>query len=328
MKRTGQSPEQDQYRALMDDIEMPGRVHDRVMREAHRLRTAEAVHAKPTRRPCTCNQSGYRTRRFVTAVIAAACVLALASGVAFAISQQLDNATAKNSFALDAGTDDFGYGGFTKVWRSDPEIDPNNADNAPDSGQRYLSVAHLFDLSCTGTNVASLTYTVEGDRVLFYTNARMPEFSYQEGDDPYTEDRTTSFTVNYDEQNANKTEIWHALRVSFPLEGEVAELYDATTGEFYGDRRKWDVNMHENLNALLIRKYADMIAQARLKVTATYDDGTTETKTYVITPVDNLEETLRAYGEALRAQAAEEEANPGPTEPIARPQLFRFTQID
>ena len=283
MKRTGQSPEQDQYRALMDDIEMPGRVHDRVMREAHRLRTAEAVHAKPTRRPRTCNQSGYRTRRFVTAVIAAACVLALASGV---------------------------------------------ADNAPDSGQRYLSVAHLFDLSCTGTNVASLTYTVEGDRVLFYTNARMPEFSYQEGDDPYTEDRTTSFTVNYDEQNANKTEIWHALRVSFPLEGEVAELYDATTGEFYGDRRKWDVNMHENLNALLIRKYADMIAQARLKVTATYDDGTTETKTYVITPVDNLEETLRAYGEALRAQAAEEEANPGPTEPIARPQLFRFTQID
>ena len=249
----------------MDDIEMPGRVHDRVMREAHRLRTAEAVHAKPTRRPRTCNQSGYRTRRFVTAVIAAACVLALASGVAFAISQQLDNATAKNSFALDAGTDDFGYGGFTKVWRSDPEIDPNNADNAPDSGQRYLSVAHLFDLSCTGTNVASLTYTVEGDRVLFYTNARMPEFSYQEGDDPYTEDRTTSFTVNYDEQNANKTEIWHALRVSFPLEGEVAELYDATTGEFYGDRRKWDVNMHENLNALLIRKYADMIAQARTR---------------------------------------------------------------
>lgn len=146
LKRTGQSPEQDQYRALMDDIEMPGRVHDRVMREAHRLRTAEAVHAKPTRRPRTCNQSGYRTRRFVTAVIAAACVLALASGVAFAISQQLDNATAKNSFALDAGTDDFGYGGFTKVWRSDPEIDPNNADNAPDSGQRYLSVAHLFDL--------------------------------------------------------------------------------------------------------------------------------------------------------------------------------------
>ena len=164
--------------------------------------------------------------------------------------------------------------------------------------------------------------------MLFYTNARMPEFSYQEGDDPYTEDRTTSFTVNYDEQNANKTEIWHALRVSFPLEGEVAELYDAATGEFYSGRRKWDVELHENLNALLIRKYADMIAQARLKVTATYDDGTTETKTYVITPVDNLEETLRAYGEALRAQAAEEEANPGPTEPIARPQLFRFTQID
>ena len=84
----------------MDDIEMPGRVHDRVMREAHRLRTAEAVHAKPTRRPRTCNQSGYRTRRFVTAVIAAACVLALASGVAFAISQQLDNATAKNEASV------------------------------------------------------------------------------------------------------------------------------------------------------------------------------------------------------------------------------------
>ena len=116
--------------------------------------------------------------------------------------------------------------------------------------------------------------------------------------DSYTEDRTTSFTVNYDEQNANKTEIWHALRVSFPLEGEVAELYDATTGEFYGDRRKWDVNMHENLNALLIRKYADMIAQARLKVTATYDDGTTETKTYEMCIRDRPGRTQRKRASA------------------------------
>mgnify|MGYP006923757519 CR=1 FL=1 len=121
--------------------------------------------------------------------------------------------------------------------------------------------------------------------------------------------------MNYDEQNANKTEIWHALRVSFPLEGEVAELYDATTGEFYGDRRKWDVNMHENLNALLIRKYADMIAQARLKVTATYDDGTTETKTYVITPVDNLEETLRAYGEACARKPRKRRRTPARPSP-------------
>ncbi|WP_244977638.1 hypothetical protein [Eggerthella guodeyinii] len=142
------------------------------------------------------------------------------------------------------------------------------------------------------------------------------------------EDRATSFTVGYDEQNVNNAETWRALRVSFPLEGETATLHDAATEEFYSGRRERDVELHENLNALLVRRYADIVSQARLEVTATFEDGSTETKTYVIAPVDNLEETLRAYGDALRAQAAEAEANPGPTNPIDQPQLFTFTQVE
>lgn len=328
MGRTGQSTERDDYHALMDDIEMPNRVHDRVMREAHRLRRAEATRAQPTRR----GGSRHQRRRFVGAVIATACALALVGGVAFAISRQLDGPPAENSFALDTHTTNFGHGGFWKVWHSDPEIDPNNADDAPDSGQRYLSVAYLFDLTCTGTNVASLTYTVEGDRVLFYTYARLADSTYREGDDPFVEDRASSFTVGYDEQNVNNAEIWRALRVSFPLEGETATLYDAATEEFYSGRRERDIELHENLNALLVRRYADIVSQARLEVTATFEDGSTETKTYVIAPVDNLEETVRAYGDALRAQAAEAEANPSDgTDPVGgvdQPQLFTFTQVE
>ncbi len=335
MRRTGQSTERDDYHALMDDIEMPNRVHDRVMREAHRLRKAEEAHAQPTRRRCRPqhhDMPSHRSRRFIGAVVAAACALALVSSIAFAISRQFDGPTAENSFTLDASTSSFGHGGFMKVWHSDPEIDPNNADDAPDSGQRYLSVAYLFDLACTGTNVASLTYTVGGDRVLFYTNERMPDSTYREGDDPYVEYRAASFTVGYDEQNASKTDIWRALRVSFPLEGEMAELYDAATEEFYSGRREGDVGLHENLNALLVRRYADIVSQARLTVTATFEDGSTETKAYVIAPVDDLEEKVRAYHDALRAQAAQEEASPSdgsdPVGGIAQPQLFTFNQVE
>lgn len=63
--------------------------------------------------------------------------------------------------------------------------------------------------------------------------------------------------------------------------------------------------MHENSMRCSSATYADMIAQASRRRPRTTTVERPETKTYVINPVDNLEEMLRAYGEALRAQAAE-----------------------
>ncbi|WP_270299178.1 hypothetical protein, partial [Eggerthella sinensis] len=221
---------------------------------------------------------------------------------------------ARNSFSLELG--DFGHDSAWKVWHSDPEIDPDNADSAPDEGQRYLSVAYQFTPICTGTNVTSLTYEVEGERVLFYTHEASSGGH-----------RTTSFTVDYHAQHPVGAD-WRGLRVSFPLEGEVASLYDAVTEEFYSSRRDVDYDRKDRLNALLLRRYADIIAQARLHLSVTYEDGSTDAKAYVITPVDNLEDVEAAYATAIRAQANAAQGNlTQQSEEIPRPQLFVLAEL-
>src|SRR5699024_9964768 len=107
-------------------------------------------------------------RRFVAGAFVATCAVALGGTAAFSLfarpngdatSTSANPAPAPaNMFALAAyasenpeGTpgktvtlslDDFGHHCALKVWHSDPEIDPNHADEAPDEGRRYLSVAY------------------------------------------------------------------------------------------------------------------------------------------------------------------------------------------
>lgn len=342
MHRTNKGPD---YRTLMDDIEMPNRVQDRIMVEVRRQRAVEARYAaspRPIPRMLP-------RRRFVGGAIAAACVLAFGGTAVLALVAKPDDdpssSSAGNWFALLAyanenpddepgktvtlNMDDFGHDSAWKVWRSDPEIDPNNADNAPDEGQRYLSVAYQFNLSCTGTNIASLTYEVEGERVLFYTRTTSFDSANWESEPSIEEDRTTRFTVEYDDQQQKPAELWRALRVSFPLEGELAELYDAAAEKFIsGYRSDADIDQLEHLNVVLLRRYADMIAQARLHLTATYEDGSAETKTYAIAPVENLEEVELAYATAVRAQSKALQENPaGHFEQIPPPELFTLTEL-
>ncbi len=305
MHRTNNEPD---YRTLMDGIEMPSRLQDRILDETRRERADASRSVAPA-----AQQRGGRPvsrRRFVGVAAAAIGAVACGGTAVFAAVGK----PARNSFSLELG--DFSHDSAWKVWRSDPEIDPDNTDSAPDEGQRYLSVAYQFTPICTGTNVTSLTYEVEGERVLFYTHEASSG-----------EHRATSFTVDYHAQHPVGAD-WRGLRVSFPLEGEVASLYDAVTEEFYSSRRDVDYDRRDRLNALLLRRYADIIAQARLHLTVTYEDGSTDAKTYVITPVDNLEGVEAAYATAIRAQANAAQGNlTQPFEEIPKPQLFVLTEL-
>lgn len=305
MHRTTNEPD---YRTLMDNIEMPSRLQDRILEETRHERANTSHSVVPAAKQC--NARPISRRRFVG--VAAAAIVAVACGgtAVFAVIGK----SARNSFSLELG--DFGHDGVWKVWHSDPEVNPNNADNAPDEGQRYLSVAYQFNPICTGTNVTSLTYEVEGERVLFYTHEASSG-----------ENRATSFTVDYHAQSPVDAD-WRGLRVSFPLENEVANLYDAVTEEFYSSRRDVDYDRQDRLNALLLRRYADTIAQARLHLTVTYEDGSTETKTYTITPVNNLEDIDAAYATAIRAQAEAAQDNLNQqSEEIPQPELFVLTEL-
>lgn len=305
MHRTNNEPG---YRTLMDGIEMPSRLQDRILHKTRRERAA-ASHGVAPAAPRR-NARPMPRRRFVG--VAAAAVVAVACGgtaVFAAVGRP-----ARNSFSLELS--DFGHDSAWKAWHNDPEIDPDNAENAPDEGQRYLSVAYEFNPICTGTNVTSLTYEIEGERVLFYTHEASSG-----------ENRATSFTVDYHAQIPAAPD-WRGLRVSFPLEGEIAGLYDAVTEEFYSSRRDVDYNRQDRLNALLLRRYANIIAQARLHLAVTYEDGSTEAKAYAITPVDNLEDVEAAYAAAIRAQAEAAQGNlTQQFEEIPRPQLFVLTEL-
>lgn len=345
------------YRTLMDDIEMPERVQEAVRDEVRQVRAAEARERSQQR---GAHQRGVHRRagqpvsrrRFVAGALVATCAIALGGTAAFSLfAKSNGNATSTstnpapsptNMFALAAyasenpeGTpgktvtlslDDFGHDSSWKVWHSDPEIDPSHADEAPDEGRRYLSVANEFNLTCVGTNVASLTYEVEGDRVLFYT--RTTDFRSNQDGPSSIIDRAKSFTVDYDEQHFDYVNTWRALRVSFPLEGELAELYDTVSAEFYDLLPNRNLDLYNALHVRLMRIYADALAQARLHLTATFKDGTTGTKTYVIAPVDNLEEALLAYNVATQAQMKLFQEHPeAHSEYIPRPQLFTLTEL-
>ena len=170
-------------------------------------------------------------------------------------------------------------------------------------------------INCGSSSLKYQLIDMEGERVLFYTHEASSG-----------EHRATSFTVDYHAQHPVGSD-WRGLRVSFPLEGEVASLYDAVTEEFYSSRRDIDYDRCDRLNALLLRRYADIIAQARLHLTVAYEDGTTDAKAYVITPVDNLEDVEAAYATAIRAQANAAQGNPThPFEEIPKPQLFVLTE--
>lgn len=341
-----QTSDHSNYRTLMDDVEMPERLKARIMSEVRRSRDSQAQLAEHPRRTQPISR-----RKFIGGAVVVGSTLALGGTAVFALTAKPNvNSPASssgNSFALLAyadenpgdepgktaalNLDDFGYDSVYKVWRSDPEIDPNNADNAPDSGQRYLSITYQFNLTCTGTNVASLTYTMEGDRVLFFILTRETGSTYQEGDDPFEQDRSASFTIDYGEQHPNEVEVWRGLRASFPLEGEIANAYDSVQEEFHSGRRDVDYDRQDRLHAQLTRIYADMIAKARLHLTATFEDGSTETKTYVIAPVDDLEETMCAYHAAARARSrAEQDAGrslPDAPELMDPPTLFTLTEL-
>lgn len=365
------------YRSLMNRIEMPNRVHDRIVNKTKQLRSEEAQTAQlesiaePARssqhlgeiaaRPCPEQRrssfpsahSSLPRHRLIRTVAVGACTLALAGGIAFAAATggggglETDTvqaaSTPSNSFVLTAYADenpegtpgktvqfsleDFGFESAWKVWNTDPEIGPNDVDSAASDGQRYLSVAFRFNLGCVGTNVASLTYTIEGDRVLFYTRTNSPG---SKGEVDSVEERGTSFTVTYDEQRSDPTVTWRALRASFPLEGELANLYDAVTSSFYSGTADRGKEANDRLGSLSLRSYADAVAQSRLTITATFTDGTTQTKTYVIAPVDNLEETMEAYVAAVHAQAAAFDASNLPAElpeSPPYPQLFTLTEL-
>lgn len=298
----------DQFRAHARDVRLPEGVRRSVLAEATAEKGRDSRRRGITRRAAVGVGLG--------ALGTAAALLAL-SVVTRPDERQGDGA-AGNWFALRAYAEGTSQGSDTVL---SSFIGTASSMGGGDDGSWYT--ARSIDLACAGSNIASVTCALEGDRVS----------AVGQPDDPVTEpwvwldalynhrdrigqgealpsggDSFTSFTVAFDDLAADEEDFNRQIWVTFPTDDEVEAAStrahaDGSTDEDYA-----------RYQALLERRSANVLAGVTFSLTATFADGSTLTKRYGIAPRDDFDEVCLAHYE-----------NP---EATSDPQLFVITELD
>lgn len=115
-------------------------------------------------------------------------------------------------------------------------------------------------------------------------------------------------------------------------EAEPGKTVEVSLGRFSPGSSMGQINLFAgeeylaSMNAAFAAEAADAsqaLSQPQLKLIATFTDGSTQTKTYIIAPIDGFEETYRAY---LDAQYAFQKEH-GTTEGFEEPKLYTITEV-
>ncbi len=326
----------------MQSVQASNRLHDSVLKRADDERRA-APGETPAAAPRAFAVKRSRAKGFTIA----ACLVIVAGlgAAAFALnpfaagpkdSPQTDNpaaATSDNFFTLVAyaaenpqaepgktvtlNADNFTLG-------SGGGIERNALTNEEYPDRYWVVQGFVFDVTCQGENIQSIEYAVEGNGAYFKLYDE-EEFLRAHGvygsDDPavksgYTESYDTSFSVDYTNQDMRANRISCTLNVPFHMGGRTRELWDTIFAADQSNADSTDSNPWSEFTTACIVDGAHQLAQSRIKMTATFTDGSTQTKSYVIAPVDNFEEAYRAV--YLDAE---------PSEDAERPPLFTLTEI-
>lgn len=344
---------------MMCDLHVPDRLHADVTREVDRLhRQAEDPNAQPANRTTTPSFMIKRTR--FRGIAAAACLVlatgvgttALALGLPAFLSTGTDPGIDEPSAVTTPATGNFfslaayatenpaGESGrtvglsldsFHQSGYSGSELDALSGEERSDFD--WLTSDYIFDMTCTGENITSITYELVGDD-LYFEVYNEEEFLRAHGvygdDDPavksgYTITDSTTFTVDYENQDLSEDNIKCTINIPFHMEGETKALSEQMK-QAVGEEFK-DLSLEFTL--AVGQDAAQKLAQSQLKLTATFSDGTTQTKTYVIAPVEGFEQIYRPYLEA-QDDAAEAVRN-GQTDAFdnlpEEPTLFTITEV-
>lgn len=360
-------PAMNEYRSLMNSVDLPESVRENVMRAAL-APDAQRAQPQPARRTSP-------RHPVVRGLAAGTCAVVLVAGLAFASGLvQLPNAPTHNGASVVPATGNFftlaayaaeqegsngqsatlalrnfGLGGGWSTGGLDVETGESHSDGDDpacigDDGQAFAQVHYLLDLTCIGNNIQSVTYSIGGERVHFTReNWIYGPFS----DEPMDFEQQDSFTIAYDQQEADKAEIQRNLVAYFPLNergNEINALLSDNAEERWrihesmgakdGESVRIDPNEHpelmsneeekalrDELGRIVHRGFAELLAQAPLTLTATFTDGTTQTKSYLIAPVPEFDERYEAYIEERLKPWYEQ--NPEKAEPI----LYTITEI-
>lgn len=296
------SPNLHEYNDLMGCVELPDHVREAVLREA---RTTKAAGVSAPR------------RRWGRAIAAGGCAVALAVALAVGLNaagllaSTPEPAPEGSAASVSTNRNFFALAAYAA---ENPEQEPGKTvelslgafrpGSASGDGLGQIIAGFDFDITCTGDHIASITYELEGDG-LFFEWYDEEQFLRAHGvygeDDPaveegYTIEDGTAFSVDYDEQNLDERRINCSVFVPVQLEGELLEL----DGQMYslGENYEEIERLSNRFWAMAFSQAADNLARSTFKMTATFEDGTTQTKSYVIAPVADFEELYRDHRES------------------------------
>lgn len=334
----------DEYRSLMNDVELPDRVHARVMREVRKEHAAETG-PKPRPRP--------RARRTqpsfaFKAAVAAFCAVALTTGVAFAsgmveLPEQLfpfsQLSDKPNSFTLEAyaAGNPGGTKGASVVLRNGLNWGGSSGAFYDPETRRFTEwgdwagYKYGFNITCTGSNIKSISYQIEGEHTYFeiIDNEKASRERTQEEIDSGNASALTytkNVSFDYNNQESITDDRIVSIYLGYPVPDDVKEIF---AQERSGERTRHQ--FYEAGTGLDIAA-AKTLARAKLILTATFTDGSTETKAYVISPVEGFEQQIADYWKAACQWNTEWDKTDKTQAPVSdrpeKPAIYTITEVD
>lgn len=336
----------DRYQSMMHDTHVPAHLPDQVLEQA-RARLA-ADKAESAAASCGARETGttrsplpsisaparettaspvfsVKRSRMKGFAVAACTVLALGlGGTAIALGLpglvgSNDIPAAANSFQLAAFADEGGTPANGPVTLSSEDFTLMRASTGPlfdaetDSypGPIVASRAYNLNLTCSGENIASITYELQGEGVSFNNWQLTSEYLESNGEPEVgsavaTADQDSTFSVDYHDQDMSAIDrVHHEICLNYVLEGSDRQAWDEFQSSTAQPRVPRDNMTEEEIAAwneasdkfelVLGQHDAEIISQAKIVITATFNDGTTATKTYRLAPVDNFEQAYSTY---------------------------------
>lgn len=265
--------------------------------------------------------------RMLPQVAAAVCLVVIATGVAFASGTiSLSNMPFLDDEQETSVTlnDDFGWGGSSGAY-----YDPDTGGFT--SWGDWAGYKYGFKLSCTGSNIQSVSYRIEGEHTYFET-IDMEKAKRSSTPEEIDSGNTAAFlytkevSFDYGSQESITEERIVSIYLGYPVPDDVKSIYAQH------DAGNWNSHQFYECGISLDKAAAQTLAKARLVLTATLNDGSTETKTYVIQPVEDFDQKCTAYWEASYewSQKYGQENSSDDTPPTESPeelQLYTIAEV-
>lgn len=264
-------PTLDDYRAMMSETHAPNQLKEAVLSQAQARR--DEAHRGSTTRPAARSVDLFGTiaHRRIKAFAMAACLILLVgvgtTALALNAPTGLDAGAKENSVTLCTEHFEGGHG-YSGAWY-------NPADDTFWNYAEWAGYKYHFPLYCTGDNIESITYEIEGERAYFEV-IDTTVTAEQHANGVHTYNYLKSVTFDYDHQESIDEARIVEIYIGFPLSESGSEAYRSLMNEGHSTEAKG------LLDAAIEQGAAQELSGTILRLTATFTDGSAQTKSYLI----------------------------------------------